>query len=203
MTIEFHAQFDEKRPPIDFFKNWYQDAQDKGESYFDQMTLATSSKDGVPNARIVLVKSIESNGIDFYTNYESPKANEMDSNPFAAIVFYWPKLARQVRMNGSVSRLDSNENEAYFRTRPRLSQVGAWASRQSSRIDTRKALEDKVLHVQKEFEGKSIPCPKNWGGYHFDPKRIEFWEDRDGRLHDRIEFVKNSSEQWESFRLAP
>jgi pyridoxamine 5'-phosphate oxidase len=171
-------------------------------SYMNRMTFATADSDGKPSARIVLLKGFDENGFVFYTNYESRKANDLVENPQAAAVFFWAELERQVRIEGIVSKIDTETSEEYFHSRPIGSQIGAIASPQSSVITDRSILEEKVSMLTAQYEGKVIPKPDNWGGYLIEPKRIEFWQGRSSRLHDRIiyDFIEGS---WKISRLAP
>lgn len=184
------------------FKKWFSDAVEAQLYEPNVMTFATADSDGKPSARIVLLKGFDENGFVFYTNYESRKANDLVENPQAAAVFFWAELERQVRIEGIVSKIDKETSEAYFHSRPIGSQIGAIASPQSSVITDRKILEEKVLMLTAEYEGKVIPKPDNWGGYLIEPKRIEFWQGRSSRLHDRItyDFIEGS---WKISRLAP
>lgn len=150
------------------------------------MTLATASPDGRPSARIVLYKSQSHRGVEFYTNYESRKGLELTSNPFAALVFYWPLLGRQIRIEGGVQRLDHEQSDYYFSTRPRESRIAAWCSAQSETLESREALEAAHAAAAKRFAEGPIPRPPNWGGFRLVVDRIEFWIDRDWRLHDRF-----------------
>lgn len=167
------------------------------------MTLATSDADGQPDARIVLLKDIDDRGITFYTNYESPKARQLDANPRACCVFYWPALERQVRLGGSVERVSREASVAYFSSRPRESRVGAWASPQSKVIDSREALEDAVNLYDKEHPGDNVPLPPFWGGYRLIVEHAEFWQGRENRLHDRFRYVRQDDGSWKIDRLAP
>lgn len=184
------------------FKKWFSDAVEAQLYEPNVMTFATADSDGKPSARIVLLKGFDENGFVFYTNYESRKANDLVENPQAAAVFFWAELERQVRIEGIVSKIDKETSEAYFHSRPIGSQIGAIASPQSSVITDRTILEEKVSMLTAEYEGKVIPKPDNWGGYLIEPKRIEFWQGRSSRLHDRItyDFIEGS---WKISRLAP
>jgi len=184
------------------FKKWFSDAIEAQLYEPNVMTFATADSDGKPSARIVLLKGFDENGFVFYTNYESRKANDLVENPQAAAVFFWAELERQVRIEGIVSKIDKETSEAYFHSRPIGSQIGAIASPQSSVITDRTLLEEKVSMLTAEYEGKVIPKPDNWGGYLIEPKRIEFWQGRSSRLHDRItyDFIEGS---WKISRLAP
>jgi pyridoxamine 5'-phosphate oxidase len=167
------------------------------------MNLCTVTESGIPSSRIVLLKGIESGAFIFYTNHQSRKGTQLDANPVCALTFFWADLERQVRIEGVVTRVDEDTATAYFQSRPRDSQIGAWASPQSSVIANRKILEDRVKEIEKRFEGQAIlPKPKQWGGYRVEPHSIEFWQGRVSRLHDRILYVKNE-QGWSISRLAP
>jgi pyridoxamine 5'-phosphate oxidase len=196
------SESDVAADPILQFQKWFSDAV-KAQLYEPNvMTLATADSDGKPSARIVLLKGFDEHGFVFYTNYESKKAHDLVENPQAALVFFWAELERQVRIEGIVSKVDPEVSEAYFHSRPIGSQIGAIASPQSSVITDRSILEDKVAALSKQYEGREIPKPDNWGGYLIEPKHIEFWQGRSSRLHDRIsyDFVEGS---WKINRLAP
>lgn len=171
----------------------------------EAMTLATAEPGGEPDARMVLLKGVGPEGFRFFTNYEGVKAGQLESNPFAALVFFWPPLDRQVRVRGSVSRLDPERSDAYFATRDRGSRIGAWASPQSRPIgDGRQSLEELAEAAARRFEGQEIPRPDHWGGYLVEPISIEFWQGRGARLHDRFRYEKTGSAgEWTITRLAP
>ncbi|MBE7188675.1 pyridoxamine 5'-phosphate oxidase [Jatrophihabitans endophyticus] len=164
--------------------------------------LATASADGTPSVRTVLAKAIDERGVVFYTNYDSAKAHDLDANPRASLVFVWLPHERQVRVSGAVERVARDETEAYFATRPRESQLGAWASPQSQVVASRAALDDAYAEVERRFAGQDVPPPPGWGGYLVRPDRVEFWQGRSGRLHDRIRFRLDDG-QWTTERLAP
>lgn len=188
--------------PIDQFTEWFQQALSAELLDANAMTLATASKDGHPSARIVLLKGVEETGFQFYTNYSSRKGQELTENPHAALCFFWPSLERQVRIEGRVKKLSRATSEEYFKQRPRESRLGAWASNQSSKVDSREVLEKKFEEVRKKFEGEEIPLPDFWGGFVLQPERVEFWQGRKGRMHDRICYEKQN-DGWNIFRLSP
>lgn len=190
------------RDPIKQFQTWLNDAFEAGLPLPEAMTLATATADGKPSARMVLLKQVDHDGFVFYTNYNSAKAEELDANPFAALVFYWAKLDRQVRVEGSLSRTSREESREYFATRPRESQIGAWASEQSEVIANRTVLEQRAAEFEKQYGDREIDCPEHWGGYRLKPQRIEFWKSRIGRLHDRI-LYQREGDAWTISRLAP
>ena len=189
--------------PFKQFANWYADAEAAGLKLPNAMTLATANKDGVPSARVVLLKGFDAQGFVFYTNYESQKGRELDQNPNAALVFYWTELDRQVRITGGVTRTTREESELYFRTRPVDSQLGAWASNQSQVISSREVLEEKMRELMAQYEGGSVPLPPYWGGYRLAPAIIEFWQNRPGRLHDRLRYRLQPNGEWLIERLSP
>ncbi len=166
------------------------------------MTLATADKEGRPSARIVLLKGVDERGFIFFSNYDSRKGQELAENPLAALVFYWGEQERQVCVSGAVSRLAVNESDAYFRSRPRGSQVAAWASSQSRPVADRVALEARWQEAERRFHGQQVPIPPNWGGYILRPGRIEFWQGRPNRLHDRFCYTRTPT-GWNIDRLCP
>ena len=190
------------RDPISVFKRWLNEAIAAGIQLPEAMTLATATADGKPSARLVLLKQIDERGLVFFTNYNSPKARDLDSNPQAALVFYWPQFERQVRVEGKVERTSAAESDAYFKTRPRESQIGALASPQSEVIASRKFLEQQAAELEKRYEGREVDRPVHWGGYRLRPERIEFWKGRPSRLHDRI-LYERQGDTWSIKRLAP
>jgi pyridoxamine 5'-phosphate oxidase len=167
------------------------------------MVLATVDGEGRPSARTVLLKDVGAGGFTFFTNYESRKGRELGQNPNAALVFYWPELERQVSIAGSVTRLSSEASAAYFHSRPRGSQLGAWASAQSTVISSRKELQQAERRMEKAYAGKTVPLPPFWGGYLLTPNRIEFWQGRASRLHDRFQFTRDGNGIWTLNRLSP
>jgi pyridoxamine 5'-phosphate oxidase len=190
------------RDPIKQFQLWFNDATAAGLPLPEAMTLATATPDGKPSARMVLLKQVDHDGFVFFTNYRSAKAEQLDANPYAALVFYWATLDRQVRVEGSVVRTSAQESCDYFKTRPRESQIGAWASAQSQAIGSRDVLEQRAQELEALYGDREIDCPEYWGGYRLKPERIEFWKSRVGRLHDRILYQRNAT-GWSITRLAP
>ena len=166
------------------------------------MTLATVDKDGKPSSRTVLLKTVDERGFIFFTNYDSRKGRELAENPHAALTLFWPDLERQVCVAGSVTKLPAAESEKYFNSRPRGSQIGAWASNQSEALPNRAALEAKWSQVEAKFPNE-VPLPPNWGGYILRPDRIEFWQGRPSRLHDRFSYVRQADDSWKVDRLSP
>ena len=191
------------RNPVELFQRWFNEAIAAGLPLPEAMTLATSNADGKPSARMVLLKQIDENGFVFFTNYQSPKARDLDSNPEAALVFYWPQLERQVRVEGKVARTSVGESREYFATRPRESQIGAWASDQSEVITGRDFLEQRKAELEYYYRDRQVDWPEHWGGYRLTPDRIEFWKGRIGRLHDRILYERMTDDSWTIKRLAP
>jgi pyridoxamine 5'-phosphate oxidase len=188
--------------PIEQFSAWFKQALSADLLDANAMTLSTVSKEGIPSSRIVLLKGVDEQGFRFYTNYKSRKGKELAENPHGALCFYWAALERQVRIEGKVQKLNRDQSELYFHKRPRLSQLGAWASQQSSKVASREELESQFEKVKERFEGEEVPLPDFWGGYRLIPDRIEFWQGRRGRLHDRICYERKN-DGWEVFRLSP
>ncbi len=189
--------------PLEQFNTWFNEALKAAVPEPNAMTLSTVDGHGKPSARIVLLKGVERDRFLFYTNHQSQKGKELDANPACALTFFWPELERQVRVSGIAGRVDAKIAEAYFQSRPRGSQVGAWASPQSSVIKNRQLLEDRVKEIEKRFEGKDVlPKPHQWGGYEIVPFEIEFWQGRASRLHDRIVYYLKEG-KWLIHRLAP
>lgn len=188
--------------PVDQFRLWLEQVQAVEPLEFTAMTLATADREGRPSARVVLLKGVDERGFVFYTNYESRKAREMEENPRAALVFYWSVLDRQVRVEGTVERTSREESEAYFVSRPLGSRVGAWASPQSRVIADREELERRVHEIEARFVGE-VPLPDAWGGFRLRHERVEFWQGRLSRLHDRLCYVRLPEGGWRVERLAP
>jgi pyridoxamine 5'-phosphate oxidase len=187
--------------PIDQFNIWFEEAVKAEIVDVNAMTLSTASKNGIPSARVVLLKGVDKNGFVFFTNYESRKASELLANPNAAVSFFWKELERQVIISGRVEKTSQEESEDYFKSRPIKSQLSAWASRQSSVIESREVLAKRVEELKSKF-GTEIPLPPFWGGFRLLPESFEFWQGRPSRLHDRICY-KRAGESWEIFRLSP
>jgi len=188
--------------PVDFFKEWFEEAGKAEVNEPNAMALATVTPEGKPEVRTVLLKGIENDSIQFFTNYKSDKALELEEKPYVSCCFWWAELERQVRVSGPVKKLDESENIAYFKTRPRESQIGAWASNQSSEIPNRERLISDFEKFKKKFEGQDVPKPAEWGGYSIEIQKIEFWQGRPGRLHDRISCIRQNG-KWKKRRLAP
>ena len=189
--------------PIQQFGIWWQEALQSEIVEVNAMTLATANEQGVPSARIVLLKGYDERGFVFFSNYESKKAGDLQVNPMASLVFFWKELERQVRISGRVEKVTELESDQYFQSRPEGSRIGAWASPQSTVISSRQVIEEKVEALQVSFEGKEIPRPLHWGGYRVVPSSIEFWQGRSSRLHNRIQYTLQSDDNWVIERLAP
>ena len=195
---------DVSHDPIVEFSRWFAEALEAQLPEPNAMTLATATADGVPSARIVLLKAFDERGFVFFSDYRSRKGGELEENPRAALVFLWKELERQVRITGGVAFTSHAESEEYFRSRPLGSRLGAWASHQSRVIPGRKALEEDVREVEQRFGNGDIPLPPHWGGYRVVPDTIEFWQGRESRLHDRIMYVRESGgKKWRVERLSP
>ena len=192
-----------ERDPIKQFQLWFDEAIAAKLPMPDAMTLATVTPDGRPTARMVLLKQVDGDGFVFFTNYQSSKARQLDINPYAALVFYWPQFERQVRVEGKVAKTSAEESAAYFKTRPRESQIGAWASPQSEVISARDVLEQRAHELAEQYCDREVDCPAYWGGFRLKPDRIEFWKGRVGRLHDRVLYELQPDDTWTIKRLAP
>ncbi len=189
--------------PLKQFQRWFDDARASGLPLPEAMTLATSTPDGKPAARMVLLKQVDERGFVFFTNYQSPKARDIAVNPQAALLFFWPQLERQVRVEGSVTQLPAAESDEYFQSRPRESQIGAHASPQSDVIENRESLEKRFAEYEQLYRDRRVDRPAHWGGYVVRPERIEFWKGRPGRLHDRLLYERLAGGSWRRSRLAP
>ena len=188
--------------PIALFATWFREAEDGGVDVPETMTLATADSNGAPSARMVLLKGADQDGFVFYSGYVSRKAGELERNPWAALVFYWRPLGKQVRVEGRVERVSEAESAAYFATRPRGSQIAAWASQQSKPLAGREDLDRRYAELEREYEGRDVPLPPHWGGFRLRPDAIEFWQHRDNRLHDRLRYTR-AREGWRSELLSP
>jgi pyridoxamine 5'-phosphate oxidase len=188
--------------PAEQFAVWFRQALAADLPDANAMTLATANTSGKPSARIVLLKGFDQSGFRFYTNYQSRKGQELEENPQASACFFWSELERQIRIEGQTEKLSREESTAYFKKRPRLSKLGAWASSQSSEVDSRETLEQNFEKIKSRFEDKEIPVPDFWGGYLLIPARVEFWQGRPGRLHDRIVYSRKN-DRWATARLSP
>jgi pyridoxamine 5'-phosphate oxidase len=185
------------------FDKWWQEAIHSEIDEVNAMTLATASADGIPAARIVLLKGYDERGFVFFTNYDSFKGLQLAENPRACLVFFWKELERQVRITGLVEKVNAEESDIYFNSRPEGSRIGAWASPQSQVIESREWLEEREKTLVKDFTGKPLSRPAHWGGYRVKPINIEFWQGRPSRLHDRIQYTLQSDNSWKIERLAP
>lgn len=202
---------DVSKNPVEQFSKWYKEALKLNLADANAMTFATATKSGKPSARIVLLKSFNDAGFIFYTNYKSRKCEELKENPQAALLFFWAELRRQVRIEGRVEKISKKQSEVYFHTRPRDTQIGAWASLQSNIIESRNALMKEFYELRKKFGDKEIPLPNFWGGFILIPHSIEFWQGRENRLHDRIVYTRTKKspfeggkgDVWKIERLAP
>lgn len=189
--------------PVEQFRDWFSDAKAQHGHDANAMTLSTASSAGEPDARIVLLKGLDDQGgFVFYTNYNSAKAQHLAENPRAALVFYWSKLNRQVRVAGAVTKTDRATSEQYFTSRPKLSQFAAAASDQSSELTSRDALFDRFKTLRDQWEGQAIPCPEDWGGFVLKAERLEFWQGQPSRMHDRLVYTRQA-EGWSRTRLSP
>jgi pyridoxamine 5'-phosphate oxidase len=188
--------------PFQQFQRWFDQAVSAELPEPNAMTLATATKDGVPAARIVLLKAVDDRGLTFFTNYNSNKGKELETNPQAALVFLWTELERQVRIVGTVEKVSAEESDSYFFSRPHNSRLGAWASEQSEIIPDRDVLEQKLAALKVEYENREVPRPPHWGGFRVIPREIEFWQGRSSRLHDRL-LYRRDGESWTIERMSP
>ena len=188
--------------PFTLFNEWFKQAGELGVLEPNAMVLSTVSADNKPSSRVVLLKGIEDEGFIFYTNYESRKGKELEFNPYISILFFWPEAERQIRIEGKVSKISTESSKEYFVSRPRESQLGAWASAQSSIIQGRHSIEESYQQCLAQYEGKDIPLPDFWGGYIIHPSSFEFWQGRPSRLHDRMKYTKEQ-DSWLIVRLSP
>ncbi len=206
LRVDYNLGFlDEKtaqEDPILQFAEWMQQAIDKKANEPNAMSLATVSSNGRPSSRIVLLRNFDQDGFVFFTNYESHKAKELEANNRAALNFFWPEIHKQIRIEGKTERISEKESDEYFDSRPRESQVGAWASGQSNKLQSRAELDEKYEMINKQFDGKTISRPSFWGGFRLRPDMFEFWQGRPKRLHDRLQYRLENS-QWIIQRLYP
>ena len=189
--------------PFVQFEVWFADATEHGQLQPEAMTVATTTVDGQPSARLVLLRGIDERGFTFFTNYQSRKGRELDANPHAAIAFHWPEVLRQIRAVGSVERVSAEDCDAYWFHRPRASRLSAWASEQSEVVGDRDEMEARVEELEQRFTGVDVPRPAWWGGYRVLPVEMEFWQHRDDRLHDRFRYQREAAERWRVTRLQP
>lgn len=185
------------------FEKWWHEAVNSKIDEVNAMTLATASADGLPSARVVLLKEVNHQGFVFFTNYESYKAQQLAENPKACLVFFWKELERQVRITGLIQKISGQQSDDYYKSRPESSRIGAWASPQSRVIESRQWLDAKFNELVNKMEGTDIKRPPHWGGYIVKPVVIEFWQGRPSRLHDRIQYTLDESGSWKIERLAP
>jgi pyridoxamine 5'-phosphate oxidase len=189
--------------PIKILETWLREAKKTSLHEPWAMVVSTSSPHGQSSSRVVLLKELKSEGLVFYTNYNSPKGIDIDDNPLVAVNFFWDPLLRQVAIKGKAQKISPEESQNYWSTRPRASQISQSSSRQSQPVKNRETLDESFSQTEKKFEGKEVPCPSHWGGYLVEPHEIEFWIGRPNRFHDRFLFKKETSNQWSRKRLSP
>ena len=202
-TLHSLNEEDVATSPIQQFDKWWQDAHESKILEMNAMTLATTSKDGMADARIVLLKAFDEKGFVFFTNYNSAKSSQLDLNGNCCLLFFWKELERQVRINGVAEKISAKESIDYFDSRPEGSKIGAWASPQSMVVAGKAMLKETFQFYAERFKHGKIPKPPHWGGYRVKPIRIEFWQGRPSRMHDRILYTKSTSGDWKTERLAP
>jgi pyridoxamine 5'-phosphate oxidase len=202
-SLEGLSEADLDPNPFGQFERWFRQAMDAQVLETNAMTLATATRDGVPSARVVLLKGMDDDGFVFFTNYESRKGSELDENPRAALLFYWAEITRQVRIEGDVSRVSVEESAAYFATRSDLSRLGAWASHQSTQIPDRAYLDSRLAELIDQYRDREIPLPPYWGGFRLVPRVFEFWHGRPNRLHDRLCYTREDGDHWSIKRISP
>jgi pyridoxamine 5'-phosphate oxidase len=188
--------------PVSMFRRWLDDAVASGLHEPNAVVVATVSDDGLPSSRLVLLKGIDERGFVFYTNYDSRKGHELLAHPACSLLFPWHDLQRQVRVEGRAEQVTPEENAAYFASRPRGSQIGAWASSQSDEVASRAELDEEYAAAEQRFEGGDVPVPDHWGGFRVVPESVEFWQGRKGRMHDRLVY-RRTTDGWGTVRLAP
>jgi pyridoxamine 5'-phosphate oxidase len=189
--------------PLQQFGAWFAAALAADIRDVNAMSLATATPDGKPSVRIVLLKGFDERGFAFFTNYDSEKGRELEANPHAALVFYWVQLERQVRISGTVEKTSREDSAAYFHSRPMGSRLGAWASKQSEVVDARQVLDSRLTEMTERFEDGDVPLPPHWGGFRVKPDKMEFWQGRPNRLHDRFRYLRRADGTWQIDRLAP
>lgn len=197
------SEADVEPDPLRQFEKWFKQALTANLPEPNAMTLATATPDGQPSARVVLLKEFDASGFTFFTNYHSRKGHEIAANARAALLFFWPELQRQVRIEGTVERVSEAESDVYFRSRPLGSRLGAWASQQSEVISGRDVLEERVRELMQRYSDGDVPRPPHWGGYRVCPVTIEFWQGRPDRLHDRLRYQRVQPDCWRLERLSP
>ncbi len=202
-TFQGLSETDVHPNPFEQFKTWFDQAVAAQLPEPNAMTIATVTADGKPSARIVLLKDYDERGFVFYTNYKSHKGQQLVENPWGAIAFWWVELERQVRIEGRVEKVSPAESDAYFHSRPKGSQLGAWASNQSQVIESREVLEQQLQKLKEEYDNKEVPRPPHWGGFRVIPSEIEFWQGRPSRLHDRLLYQRGEDGSWKIQRLSP
>ena len=193
---------DLRESPTEMFRNWFEKIQEYDTLEPNAMTLATASTSGKPTSRVVLLKEYDEKGFIFYTNYESTKGIQIESNPYGSLTFNWHPLERQIRIRGKIRKISPDKSKKYFSSRPRLSQISVLASKQSSTVESRAELEDLFKKYERKYEGKEIPMPDYWGGYRLEHNEVEFWQGRRDRMHDRFVYTQHGT-TWQIERLAP